>query len=355
MIATPRIHQNKTLHLKSAESLASVSSVKRLLENLAEYLEKLTGREVRLESVETGKLPLFLRERYTLRRAEIFGRDFLLALDSWAEDAPSATTYANFAELLASHLGEPAVLVLPALATHIRQGLIRLGRPFIVPGSQTFLPTALIDLRERQPTPRLPVAKSLSPAAQCVLLYHLERETIHHRPLQKIAETVGYSPNMLAKVKRELEAAELCESIRDGRVVLLRFRTERRELWEKALPWLASPVRATHWVRWENPPQGILFAGITALSRMTMIADDRLQVHALGHREHRAALENGDYRICADRDEATASLEVWNYSPTLLSIRPDTVDPLSLYLTLKDDPNERIQDQLETLIDQLTW
>ena len=44
-----------------------------------------------------------------------------------------------------------------------------------------------------------------------MLLYHLERETVHHQPLQKIAETVGYSPNMLAKVKHELEAAELFE------------------------------------------------------------------------------------------------------------------------------------------------
>jgi hypothetical protein len=137
--------------------------------------------------------------------------------------------------------------------------------------------------------------------------------------------------------------------------VLLRFRFERRELWEKALPWLTSPARATHWVRWENPPQGILLAGITALSGMTMIADDRVPVHALGHREHRAALENGEYRICADRDEATARLEVWNYNPKLLAIRPDTVDPLSLYLTLKDDPNERVQDQLETLIKQFPW
>lgn len=355
MTATLRIHRDETLHLQSVESLGSVSSVKRLLTNLAEYLEKLTGREVQLESVQAGKLPLFLRERFTLRRTEIFGRNFLLALDSLGEEAPSVATYANLAELLTSHLGEPAVLVLPALAPHTRQGLIRLGRPFIVPGSQTFLPTALIDLRERQPAPRLPVPKSLSPAAQSVLLYHLERETIHHQPLQKIAETVGYSPNMLAKVKRELEAAELCEPIRDGRVVLLRFRFERRELWEKALPWLASPVRATHWVRWNQPPPGLPLAGITALSRMTMMADERLPVHAVSHIDHRAAIEQGTYVICTDRLEATARLEVWNYSPTLLTIRPDTVDPLSLYLTLKDDPNERIQDQLETLIEQFPW
>jgi hypothetical protein len=121
--------------------------MKCLLANLAKYLEKLTGREVRLEPVHSDKLPLFLRERYTLLWVEIFGRNFLLALDSVADESPSAATYANFSELLTNHLAKPAVLVLPALATHIRQGLIRLGRPFIVPGSQTFLPTALIDLR----------------------------------------------------------------------------------------------------------------------------------------------------------------------------------------------------------------
>jgi len=329
--------------------------MKRLLTDLAEYLEKLTGREVPLKRIDAGKLPLFLRERFTLGKAEIFGREFLFALDSQEEEEPSAATYASLAELLTSQLGEPAVIVMPALATHVRQGLIRLGRPFVVPGSQTFLPTALIDLRERQPAPRVSVPKSLSPAAQCVLLYHLERETVSGWPLQKIAETVSYSPNMLAKVKHELVAAELCEAVRDGRIVTLRFHFERRELWEKALPWLTSPVRATYWVRWEKPPQGSLPAGISAMSRMTMMADDRSPVYAIDHRGHRAAIEDGGYRICTDRDGATARLEAWNYNPTLLTIRPDAVDPLSLYLTLKDDPNERIQDQLETLIEQFTW
>jgi hypothetical protein len=225
-----------------------------------------------------------------------------------------------------------------------------LGRPFIVPGSQTFLPTAIIDLRERQPGV-LPTAKTLSPAAQCVLLYHLERESIHPWPLQKVAEVVGYSPNMLIKVKRELEAAELCDPVRSGRVVTLRFHVERRALWQKALPWLASPVRATHWVRWEKPPTQALMAGMTALSRATMIVDDRTPVYAL---HHKASKDNA-FEICADRIAATARLEIWNYNPQLLTIREEMVDPLSLFLSLRHDPNERVQDQLETLIEQFPW
>ena len=324
--------------------------MKRTLPALGEYLERLTGSPVDLAPADPRSLPLFLRERFQLHQGEIFGRRFIFAIDRWGEQDPSAANYANLTECLSGHLGDSVVLVLPGLAPHIRQGLIRLGRPFIVPGSQTFLPTASIDLRERQPGV-LPTAKTLSPAAQCVLLYHLERESIHPWPLQKVAEAVGYSPNMLIKVKRELEAAELCDPVRNGRVVTLRFHVERRTLWQKALPWLASPVRATHWVRWEQPPTQALMAGMTALSRATMIVDDRTPVYALHHK----ASKDHAFEICADRIDATARLEIWNYNPRLLTIREEMVDPLSLFLSLRHDPNERVQDQLETLIEQFPW
>lgn len=329
--------------------------MKKTLASLVYYLEKLTGQDLVLAPVASSKLPLFLRERFTLRRVDIFGRSFLLALDSYGEENPSATAYANLAELLASHLGEAVVLILPAISSHIRQGLLKLGRPFIVPGSQTFLPLAIIDLKERHPTARQHVAKRLSPAAQCVLLYHLERETVHTWPLQKVAETIGYSPNMLVKVKHELEDAGLCQSERVGRTVTLGFCFQDRELWDHALPWLASPVRTIHWVHWATPPPSALPAGMSALSRLSLISDDRVPVYALDHKTHRAAIEKGTYRICADRDEANARLEVWNYSPSLLTARLDSVDPLSLYLSLKDDPNERVQEQLETLIQRFPW
>lgn len=324
--------------------------MKRILPALGEYLERLTGSPVDLAPAEPRSLPLFLRERFQLHQGEIFGRSFIFAIDRLGEQDPSAANYANLTECLSGHLGDSVVLVLPGLAPHIRQGLIRLGRPFIVPGSQTFLPTAIIDLRERQPG-TLPTAKTLSPAAQCVLLYHLERESIHPWPLQKVAEAVGYSPNMLIKVKRELEAVELCDPVRSGRVVTLRFHVERRALWQKVLPWLASPVRATHWVRWEKPPTQALMAGMTALSRATMIVDDRTPVYAL---HHKASKDNA-FEICADRIDATARLEIWNYNPQLLTIREEMVDPLSLFLSLRHDPNERVQDQLETLIEQFPW
>ena len=41
-------------------------------------------------------------------------------------------------------------------------------------------------------------------------------------------------------------------------------------------------------------------------------------------------------------------LELWNYAPAVIG--GDGIDPFSLYLTLKDDPDDRVQIALETML-----
>lgn len=47
-------------------------------------------------------------------------------------------------------------------------------------------------------------------------------------------------------------------------------------------------------------------------------------------------------------------METWSYDPLLLA-RGDRVDALSLHLSLRDSPDERIQQQLTELIDHVAW
>ena len=57
---------------------------------------------------------------------------------------------------------------------------------------------------------------------------------------------------------------------------------------------------------------------------------------------------------CPDAEQATAQIEVWSYEPKILGDN-EKVDTLSLYLSLRDSPDERIQQQLETLIREFPW
>src|SRR5690606_18821507 len=111
--------------------------------------------------------------------------------------------------------------------------------------------------------------------------------------LRGIAEKVGYSAMNLSRAKDELEAADLCQTGRQGRSVVLEFPGRGAALWEKALPLLSSPVRKSHWVAWENVGYPAVPAGLTALSRRTMIEDDRIPTYALPQENYRQNLERG--------------------------------------------------------------
>ena len=52
--------------------------------------------------------------------------------------------------------------------------------------------------------------------------------------------------------------------------------------------------------------------------------------------------------------EGSFALEIWNYAPILLA-KGDAVDRLSLYLSMKDHADERIQIALENLIEDMPW
>jgi len=85
-----------------------------------------------------------------------------------------------------------------------------------------------------------------------------------------------------------------------------------------------------------------------------MIADDRIPTNALPHALFQQFLEKGICTGCRDAEQATVKIEVWSYNPHLLG-DDQTVDPLSLYLSLQYSADERVQQQLEKLIEWVKW
>jgi hypothetical protein len=159
----------------------------------------------------------------------------------------------------------------------------------------------------------------------------------------------------LSKVAGELEAKGLCSVVRSGKTRGLSFISAGRELWEQALPVLSNPVTSRKWVlRWEPVKVLKIAAGMTALERYTAIADDRIPTFALWRNEVRTGLERGDIVGCEGPDEAVAEIECWTYDPARL-VDGDCVDRLSLYLSLKDATDERVQKELMALLEGVTW
>ena len=314
----------------------------------------LLSTEPGLRLVEMTNLPLFLRERFAFYRTDLFGHPWTMALEHEAWETGSPGEYEKQEQLLRPHVKAPVVFVLDAIDSITRQRLVQKGIPFIVPGTQCFLPGALVDFRERFPRKGGTGREKLSPAAQLVLLYHLQRQRLDGLPLKEIAGKLHYSNMTLSKVKDELEEAGLCEVQRKGRTVSLRFVADDRELWDLAKEKLSSPVRKTLWVQWATPEYPALRAGITALSEKTMIYEDRLPTCALSITMLEGWLKKGTVTRCPDAEEANIKMEGWAYEPKLLGDNSN-VDVLSLYLSLRDSLDERVQQALEELIKGDNW
>ena len=322
-------------------------------QSLIDYVERVTGIRPRLdEAPAAATLPLFLREQYEFAEMDLLGRRVPLAVEKTPPEELSASEYARNAAILRQRVGQAVVLVMAKLPSYVRNRLVRESVPFIVPGAQMFLPMLMIDLRERFSKTQSRMQDKLSPVSQLVVIYQILREPDAHIPLAQLGERLAYSPQAISFAQEELHDAKLCEVRRAGKTVFLEFALRGKTLWEKAEPLMATPVRRTQWVRWGQPRARAVVSGITALSRVSMLAEDAIATYAMRDRALGAALEKGELVGCRGRDEADARMESWKYDPWVLA-ENGVADPCSLYLNLRTSGDERIQKEIALLIERL--
>ncbi len=325
---------------------------------LAGYLKEVFGEAFRVQvlpAVAARKVPLFLRTAYRFAWATLLGRTFLAAIEPDGVTAATPTEYAKHADALRNAMGMPVAMVLQPVPTHVRNRLVRQGVPFVVPGRQMFLPFLALDLREHAARPIVRAGATLTGAAQAILLGHLLGKPVDGVPLGEVAAAFGYSAMTLSKVAAELGAAGLATATREGRTRHLRFPMARPDLWKQAIPRLTSPVRLRVWVRrWTAQDGRKVAAGLTALERYTEIADDLVPTYAMARADLRTTIARGDIVTCEDADEAVAAIEGWRYNPATIAIG-DCADRLSLYLALRDTADERVQKELQKLLEGVGW
>lgn len=107
-----------------------------------------------------------------------------------------------------------------------------------------------------------------------------------------------------------------------------------------------------------NPIDKLRFrAGLTALARYSMIAEPRQDVYALGQNEWNHISKKRDIVVLDQPDPEAIEVEIWAYQPDLLANygRGGTVDPLSLYLCLRENSDERVEQALEELLGETQW
>ena len=323
----------------------------KLHQKLAPYMLKTLGISLSASPWEQARrLPYYLQDRYTFFESVILDMPCLLMVDR-SENAASPTGIRKNLDQVQLESGKAVLYVRDSVTDNIRQRLILQRVPFIVPGNQMYLPMLGIDLREhfRKIRDKRP---HFRPATQVVLLDMLLGSDRYNAA--ELAKKLGYSAMTIGRAMDEIELAKLAQATPVGRERPLRLSKPKFDIWQQAQSFLTSPVRETRWIS-QGSSQDVSrpLAGLSALSQCSMLASPK-HLTVAAHSKNRKTLLQKNVKESLPGEPDALCIEVWRYSPTLFA-RENRVDPLSLYLSLRENNDERVQAALERMIGELTW
>jgi DNA-binding MarR family transcriptional regulator len=327
--------------------------MKMIIHQLEQYIREALGIVVVPRAWEKSRgLPQYLRESYSFAKIDVLGRECLLMVDSGeAEQTPA---------VIGKHLGQvrarcniEAVYVCQTIASYNRKRLIGQKVPFIIPGNQMYLPMLGIDLREH--LKRLRQKKTLfSPSTQLLILHVLWRKEAGTVTPAEIANRLGYSAMTMTRAFDELESAGIGEHSVRGKERHLHFSEAGRPLWEHVLPYLGTPVRRRLYVDASLQKEKGSLAGQSALAFYTMLAEPKVAVLAFPVAEWKVKLREEKIIKLTSPEPGDCEIELWKYPPAQFADN-GRVDRLSLFLSLKDNTDERVQSALDELLGDMKW
>ena len=321
------------------------------------YLNQVLGGEsVRLaHSGEAAQLPHFLQDTYEVLPGELLGRPITLACAKGHQPL-AAQQVGQHARRLHELLHAPVIIALPGVSPGERKQLIAHGVAFVVPDRQLFAPQMGLILSERFGVEPRREQQLASPATQALLIWFLNHhpvtETWH--PFDEAA-TLGYAGMTATRAIRELLQFDLFKLEVRGRAKYLKLNGTRRDLWEKAKPHLRTPVLRTMWTYDARILEvtGARWAGESALARQTMVNEPLQQVLAMTSEVAERARQAGFFFEPREIADGIA-VQVWRYEPAMQA-KEKTVDPLSLWLSLRDNHDDRIQMALDEIEETFQW
>jgi len=280
--------------------------------------------------------------RFKFYRTAVVGNEFVLLVPKISINESPANC-AKIAYRLSLGQSLPIVFYFPTLKFYERKRFIEKQVYFITGRGDTFLPNMILTSK---PSKNKEVTK-LSAAAQHLLIYHLAQCEIGGLSISEISDMISqYSYVSIAKAVENLEALGLCECIKDSqRSKRLKFPAEGFALWEKAKPFMTNPVKAVKYCD-VIPAIGFQYSGISALSSYTMLSQDEIPTIAI----YSCNFNNNAFKGLNDFD-GNIKIEIWRYPA--IDIESNTVDKLSLFLSLDGNEDPRVEKENKTMFEKI--
>lgn len=314
------------------------------------YLKDTLGLNVDLQTWnQINKLPAYLKK----------DREFMLLRVCGVESLVICVTAAEFqwtlflkqkAELL-EYCKYPIVLCFDKITSYQRKVLITSNQAFIVPDNQLFMPYLGISLQERF-IPATEVKDQMTAMAQFILLYFWHQKEGEFCSKLDVSKALDINLMNVSRSVQELEELGLLVTRKKGRSSMVCLPESKSISYEKAYPYLRSPVQREIFVRANKEFLSFPVSGEEALFMRRITAKPVYKVRAVDKKyfnEYLKDVESVDPNWESNCE--LIQLQIWRYAPNMFqkAEHPDRneVDLISLGLSLEgqevDDINMAIK------------
>lgn len=309
-----------------------------------EYLNKVLGIEVVYMNGKFEHLPNFIVTRYRLQRVSMNGQGVIFLYPK---------TELEQVEVLKKQIARiqknenlPVVLVLNELSFRQKEYLIREKIPFIVEGRQIYLPFMALYLQERCNAEKKP-REEILPSAQMLLL-HFIYGGAQELSTSQAAKDLELTPTSISRASRQLEEMGLLHIRKAGVQRILYSEDSPKMLFQKTGDTLLNPVKRTVYIPKELVGTDLLESGYSALAEYSMLNAPNVRCYAA----ERISQWKDVMTNSLQNSQVQVAVEMWRYNPRKLSMR-NAVDELSLTLALREDADERVEEAVEEMLNEL--
>jgi DNA-binding transcriptional ArsR family regulator len=297
-----------------------------------------------------SEFPVFLRDAYNFYEMTVLGMTSILL--EVIDDMSGVETLKKHIRRVEMLTDRQAVLYYKKITRYRRKGLIENRVPFVIEDGQIYLPFLGLYLK-KAPQYIDKEVKHFSVSAQLAYLYLLyhKNEVVN---ATEFAKKMSFTAMTASRALKDLYNANLTTYEIGGKTGRSKKykRINDPEYFQKGHVYIKTPVRKVVYAVAE--PVGALTAGLEALAQLSMINPPEHPVTAISieyfNKQKIEVISNVDLI----KDAKPVELQIWNYDPRKFSDEKH-VDLLSLYASLKEENDERIEQALEKVLEGESW
>ena len=287
------------------------------------------------------QLPLFILNDFLVQKAIINDIECLSLTPKG--DLPTLPAVKKQISIIKEIENVPIFLQLDVISSFRRQNLLENKIPFILKDKIVYLPFMATYLTNTQHEDKN--VEKISLATQLLFTWILYQNANKYY-VSDAVESLGFSNMTLTRAYRQLCATQLFEKHKDGRKIFLTTNLSKVDLFNKMKTYLQSPFYTQGYILKKEITKDMIPAGEFTFSQYSNLNPPNLKTYAIEKKHIKNIKLQREYYSYDEQVE----LQIWKFNPLLFSQNNNSIDTVSLIISLLENIDERLEKEIKIFL-----